>query len=91
MADAPDLAAMRAENEAAWRRDIHLSDYASVVVTATARYLPALEARVEELENDLRIANDATLVLLARAAAAENPTRAAAIRLHYDDRGEHNG
>jgi hypothetical protein len=38
---------------------------------ATSRYLPALEAEVERLGEDLRIANEATLVLAARAAAAE--------------------
>lgn len=79
-----DLAAMRAENVAVWRRDIHLPDYDLKVVDSTSRYLPALEAEVDRLTADLLIADEATLVLTARAAAAE----AEVDRLRHGDRIE---
>ena len=66
-----DLDALRAENVAVWRRDSRLPDYDRKVVDSTSRYLPALEDEVDRLKADLLIANEATLVLTARAAAAE--------------------
>ncbi len=54
-----------------------LPDYDRVVVDATSRYLPALEAEVDRLGEDLRIANEASLVLLAGAADLERRREAA--------------
>lgn len=66
-----DLDALRAENIAAWSRDPVLPDFAQVANTSSAKYIPALEAEVERLREDLRIANEATLVLLRSAAASK--------------------
>lgn len=67
-----DLDVLRAENIAAWSRDPVLPDFAQVANTSSAKYIPALEAEVERLREDLRIANEATLVLLGRAAASKD-------------------
>lgn len=64
-----DLDAMRAENEAVWRRDHRLPDYERQVVASTSVYLPALEAEVDRLRTELREMAD-TLCEAANAAAA---------------------
>lgn len=63
-----DLDALRAENVAVWRRDIHLPDYDRKVVDSTSRYLPALEAEVDRLRS---LVDELTTALLAHASPAE--------------------
>lgn len=47
------LEELKAENIAAWERDVHHADYTLVVNTSCSRYIPALEAEVERLRQEL--------------------------------------